>query len=200
MNYTKEQLLNVRFHTRANNPLIFTDGGGDTINIYHIDNVGSDKFANWEMRGINSYLKDGSWTLDSPINHTKVKPSQINQNQAQLIIGFQAGVVITDDIEDGKEDSGGSCDYYKVDIMNPTTPSNNEGEHMDDATYTAECNDIIEALDMTYAEANMFKEIWRTAAARTLGKQKAGHTTERGAEKIVFFAHRHAVQHGVAND
>ena len=99
--------------------------------------------------------------------------------------------------KDTPEDSGGSCNYYTVDVMNPTTPSNNEGENMNDATYTAECNDIIESLDMSYAEANIFKEIWRTAAARTLGKEKQGHTVKRGAEKILFFAKRNAVLNGV---
>ena len=88
------------------------------------------------------------------------------------------------------ENSGGSCDYYSVFIENPTTP--------DTDPYTAECNDVIEALDMTFAESNMFKEIWRTAAARTLGKEKEGHTTKRGAEKIRFFSDRHAVKHGVS--
>lgn len=86
------------------------------------------------------------------------------------------------------ESSGGSCNYYKVQIENPTTH---------DAPYIAECNDVIEALEMTFAESNMFKEIWRTAAARTLGKKKAGHTAKRGAEKILFFAKRHAVKYGV---
>ena len=88
------------------------------------------------------------------------------------------------------ENSGGSCDYYKVAVSNPTTAGN--------PTYVAECNDMIEALDMTYAEANMFKEIWRTAAARTLGKVKEGNTTKRGAEKILFFAKRNAIQNGVS--
>ena len=86
------------------------------------------------------------------------------------------------------ENSGGSCDYYKVLIQRPTTV---------EKQYIAECNDVIEALDMTYAEANMFKEIWRSAAARTLGKLKAGHNEKRGAEKIVFFANRNAIQKGV---
>lgn len=85
------------------------------------------------------------------------------------------------------ENSGGSCDYYKVGIENPTTSTEK---------YVAECNDVIEALNMTYAEANMFKEIWRSAAARTLGKLKAGHDEIRGAEKIVFFANRNMIQKG----
>lgn len=87
------------------------------------------------------------------------------------------------------EVSGGSCDYYRVEIKAPTTETQD--------TYIAECNDVIEALNMTYAEANIFKEIWRTAAARELGKVKGGHTTQRGAEKILFFAKRHCIAHGV---
>lgn len=87
--------------------------------------------------------------------------------------------------EDLPENSGGSCNYYKVPIEKPTTALD---------PYIAECNDVIEALNMTYAEANMFKEIWRSAAARTLGKLKAGHNELRGAEKVVFFADRNLIQ------
>ena len=86
------------------------------------------------------------------------------------------------------ENSGGSCDYYRAPIKQPTTESQKP--------YIAECNDIIEALNMTYAEANMFKEIWRCASARELGLVKEGNTAKRGAEKIVFFANRHAIKHG----
>lgn len=83
------------------------------------------------------------------------------------------------------ENSGGSCDYYKVYIPHPTTAKE---------PYIAECNDVIEELGMTYAESNMFKEIWRSAAARTLGKLKEGHNAARGADKIVFFAERNRIQ------
>lgn len=86
------------------------------------------------------------------------------------------------------EDSGGSCEYYRVHIPKPTTAI---------SSYVAECNDVIETLGMTYAEANIFKEIWRSAAARTLGKRKAGHSEQRGAEKIEFFAKRNSIQKGV---
>lgn len=85
------------------------------------------------------------------------------------------------------EDSGGSCEYYRVFITDPTSAAKQ-------SPYTAECNDIIEALDMTYAESNMFKEIWRSAAGRTLGKKKLGHSDKRGADKIVFFANRNKLQ------
>lgn len=80
------------------------------------------------------------------------------------------------------EYTGGSVSYYRVQITNPTSGSD---------AYQAECNDIIEALGMNYAEGNAFKAIWRKCAARTLGKAKAGY--EDGlydAEKVVFFGQR----------
>ncbi len=86
------------------------------------------------------------------------------------------------------ENSGLSCNYYVVDIKRPTSVG---------VPYTAECNDITETLGMTATEANIFKEIWRTAAARTLGKEKAGHTAKRGAEKVAFFGLRYALQNNV---
>jgi len=76
--------------------------------------------------------------------------------------------------------TGGSSDYYKVAIDKPTSG----GE-----PYMAECNDIIEALEMTFAEGNILKALWRIAAARQ-GKGKAGVTAIYDAEKIVFFGQR----------
>lgn len=83
------------------------------------------------------------------------------------------------------EHSGGSVDYYKVWIANPTTPGV--------APYMAECNDIIEALNMNYAQANVFKAQWRIAAAK-LGKKKKGNNKVYDAEKSVFFSNRVLVQ------
>ena len=60
--------------------------------------------------------------------------------------------------------------------------------------YDAECNDIIEALGMNYAEGNAFKAIWRRCAARK-GKAKAGYKDGRyDAEKVVFFGQRMVAQ------
>lgn len=82
-----------------------------------------------------------------------------------------------------QEYTGGSVSYYKVGIKNPTTDGVDP--------YTAECNDIIEALGMNYAEGNAFKALWRRAAARTLGLAKAGYTDGLyDAEKVVFFGQR----------
>ena len=55
--------------------------------------------------------------------------------------------------------------------------------------YTAECNDIIEALDMNYAEGNVFKAVWRRAALRQ-GGGKPGSTLLYEAEKVEFFGKR----------
>lgn len=85
------------------------------------------------------------------------------------------------------EYTGGSVSYYTVQIARPTTPGR--------APYTAECNDIIEALGMNYAEGNAFKAIWRRCAART-GKVKAGYKDGKyDAEKVVFFGQRMVASH-----
>jgi hypothetical protein len=85
------------------------------------------------------------------------------------------------------EYTGGSVSYYQVRVNAPT--------NSDLPSYTAECNDIIEALGMNYAEGNAFKAIWRRCAARTLGKAKAGYKDGRyDAEKVVFFGERMVAQ------
>lgn len=88
----------------------------------------------------------------------------------------------------GAENSGLSCNYYVAEVKQPTTTG---------VPYTAECNDIIETLGMNSTEANIFKELWRTSAARTLGKKKKGSNTKRASEKIAFFGLRYALQNGV---
>lgn len=89
------------------------------------------------------------------------------------------------------EYTGGSTSYYTVHISDPTTPGREP--------YVAECNDIIEALGMNYAEGNAFKAIWRRAAARTLGKRKAGYKDGLyDAEKVVFFGERLVAQERTA--
>lgn len=80
------------------------------------------------------------------------------------------------------EKTGGSVNYYRVTIEEPTSEDINP--------YTAECNDLIEALRMTYAEANVFKAIWRKCSERELGKAKEGNNQIYDAEKCVFFSDR----------
>lgn len=93
------------------------------------------------------------------------------------------------DIKDYKQDkypqpeyTGGSVSYYKVRIGSPLAGVD---------AYTAECNDIIEALNMNYAEGNAFKALWRRCAAKTLGVAKVGYTDGLyDAEKVEFFGKR----------
>lgn len=84
-----------------------------------------------------------------------------------------------------KKLTGGSSDYYKVNITNPTSPELEP--------YTAECNDIIEALNLSFAEGNILKAIWRIAKNRT-GEGKPGVSNLYDAEKIKFFADRVLIQ------
>lgn len=90
--------------------------------------------------------------------------------------------------KDTPEYTGKSVDYYQVSVKNPTT----EGRPQ----YIAECNDIIEALGMNFAEGNAFKALWRRAAQRTLGKRKAGAKDDGlyDAEKVEFFGARLVAQ------
>lgn len=92
------------------------------------------------------------------------------------------------DVAESPEYSGGSVNYYKVEIKDPTTDGVKP--------YTAECNDIIEALGMNYAEGNAFKAIWRRAAQETLGLRKAGAKDDGlyDAQKVEFFGKRLVVQ------
>ena len=76
--------------------------------------------------------------------------------------------------------TGGSSNYYKTFITHPTTL---------EEPYMAECNDIIESLNMNFAEGNIFKAVWRMAAHRA-GKGKPGTSYLYDAEKIEFFAQR----------
>lgn len=78
-----------------------------------------------------------------------------------------------------EEHTGGSSSYYDLQI-GPTT---------------IKCLDIIEGLDMSYNEGNIFKAVWRIAAAKQ-GKKKKGNNMHYDAEKIVFFGERLLEEHG----
>ena len=79
------------------------------------------------------------------------------------------------------EYTGGSSSYYKVEVSNPVSGGD---------PYTVECQDVIEALDMSFSEGNIFKAIWRICAAKK-GKAKKGYEDSvYDLEKIIFFAQR----------
>lgn len=82
--------------------------------------------------------------------------------------------------------TGGRVNYYLARIDHP--------QREDQPAYTAECEDIIEALRMTPDEANIFKEIWRSSNAR-LGNGKPDHRALYGAEKINHYAGRNLRRH-----
>jgi hypothetical protein len=77
--------------------------------------------------------------------------------------------------------TGGRNNYYLVQVTNP--------QREDTKPYQAECEDIIEALDLGFDEANIFKELWRGANARK-NNGKPGHTALYGAQKILHYAGR----------
>jgi len=75
--------------------------------------------------------------------------------------------------------------YYRVKVSNPISP--------EVQAYTAECADIIEALNMTFNEGEAFKALWRLAAARQ-GRGKPGNKAQYDADKAAHYGHRVAAQ------
>ena len=80
-----------------------------------------------------------------------------------------------------KELSGGRVNYYLCFVPHPQRETQEP--------YEAECEDLIKYLGLTPDEANIFKEIWRSANARK-HKGKPGHTALYGAQKIFHYAGR----------
>lgn len=77
--------------------------------------------------------------------------------------------------------TGGRVNYYLATVKFP--------QREDQPSYTAECEDIIQALQMDFNEACEFKAIWRTAAAM-LGNGKPGQKALYDAEKRLHYAGR----------
>lgn len=77
--------------------------------------------------------------------------------------------------------SGGLNNWYVVPVKNP--------QRKEQEPYQAECEDIIQALGMTFDEGCAFKALWRNAAAR-MGNGKPGNTAVYDSEKLVHYANR----------
>lgn len=77
--------------------------------------------------------------------------------------------------------TGGFVNYYLIHIPQP--------QRKEQVPYTAECEDIGAELRLTPDEMNIFKAIWRSAAAR-LGNGKPDHKSVYDAEKMVHYANR----------
>lgn len=81
----------------------------------------------------------------------------------------------------GTKLTGGRVNYYLVFVAHP--------QREDQPAYNAECEDIIQALGMTFDEGCLFKALWRSAAARQ-GNGKPGSSDIYDAEKMVHYAGR----------
>lgn len=77
--------------------------------------------------------------------------------------------------------SGGLNNWYVVPVKHP--------QRKEQEPYQAECEDIIQALGMTFDEGCAFKALWRNAAAR-MGNGKPGNTPVYDCEKLVHYANR----------
>ncbi len=84
-----------------------------------------------------------------------------------------------------EEFSGGKVNYYTIPITDPMhgTPP-----------YNATCQDIIEALGMTFNEGNAFKSLWRMAAARKGLKKKGDDGGLYNAQKVQFAGDRIVIE------
>ena len=87
--------------------------------------------------------------------------------------------------------SGGLNNYYVVSIKNP--------QRKEQEPYQAECEDIIQALGMTFDEGCAFKALWRNAAAR-MGNGKPGNKALYECEKLVHYANRILAKERLAED
>lgn len=72
--------------------------------------------------------------------------------------------------------------YYRVEVPTPMSPEMQP--------YSAECADIIEALDMTFNEGEAFKAIWRLAAARQGRVKSTGAGPQYDADKVAHYGAR----------
>lgn len=80
-----------------------------------------------------------------------------------------------------QELTGGKVNYYLVQVVAP--------QREEQPPYQAECEDIIQALGMTFDEGCLFKALWRNANARK-NNGKPGQSAKYDAEKMVHYAGR----------
>lgn len=80
-----------------------------------------------------------------------------------------------------QELTGGKVNYYLVQVEAP--------QREEQPPYQAECEDIIQALGMTFDEGCLFKALWRNANARK-NNGKPGQSAKYDAEKMVHYAER----------
>ena len=129
------------------------------------------------------YWHKNIWNTSASVTNTVLQTKayeQFTATEAQIWESLNNVTTAEEKSQPKLINSGAACEYYRVPIQIPQTDSQ--------PPYVAECVDIMRALGMNYDESNIFKEIWRTCAERTLGLKKEGNSVERAAEKILFFA------------
>lgn len=77
--------------------------------------------------------------------------------------------------------TGMRVNYYLAQVKQP--------QREEQKPYQAECEDIIQALGMTFDEGCLFKALWRNASAR-LDNGKPGQSAVYDAEKMMHYASR----------
>lgn len=117
--------------------------------------------------------------MSSKPHKVKFWQSQVRRYEREL--AELIGVAVEDEPAPQPELTGGRVNYYLASVNNP--------QREDQPGYIAECEDIIQALDMTFDEGCLFKALWRTASAR-LGNGKPGQKAVYDAEKMVHYAGR----------
>ena len=83
----------------------------------------------------------------------------------------------------GEESQASQCNYYQVQVLRPQNPDQKG------VPYILNCEDMIQALDMTFDEGCETKSLFRRCRARQ-GFAKAESTAVRDAAKAVHYAQR----------
>ncbi|QYN79859.1 hypothetical protein [Kosakonia phage Kc283] len=137
-----------------------------------------------QIETVKASLHDARNCLKMSCKPHKVEywASQVRKYERELaeLVG-EAVEVGTATVAKTPELTGGRVNYYLATVNNP--------QREDQPGYIAECEDIIQALGMTFDEGCIFKALWRTAAAR-LGNGKPGQKSVYDAEKMVHYAGR----------
>ena len=143
----------------------------------------------WQVSGAHDLPEYIANLVDDEISYYNKNGHMIgSQTEFEFEAAHQQVVEATEEDEAFEELekrlTGGPSSYYDLTIERWTNP-----EHQQAEPVTVCCNDIIEALGMSFAEGNIFKAVWRRCAER-LGNGKPGVGALYDAEKIVFFGER----------